>query len=423
MASSKNARLFLVLVDGLGDTSVPALSDRTPLEVAHAPCLDAVAAAGLNGLMDPITLGRAGSSKDIILSILGMAEMMDDDTGISSSSHSAGTDLVPTAPVDILHSTHGISTCAATSSQSVAVALKSLGIPVIEFETLSSAKLSTTLNSGAVVSALCDRLLSNYYSSSLQSSSTLPEAMSASITEEHMCRLGILHVQDVQDASLRQDALHKVRAIEAVDRMVAEAVRRLWEAEEKGCASSFAVVVAGTQSIPVLSGHNSHDPVPFAVAHLRHLVQAMGGRDVIRAIKLSPNNIAVPTATRDYLLANDYEEGRESKRRTLMTGEMKSHNSAGHPMNALSSAHLQDALVTQGVWQDVRRKAAWAGRPWIVGMPAEIFGPYKEPWPQVVRGDPVRSFDEVSAARGSLGRFPASEVMSLMKQFSGIIAM
>ena len=41
---------------------------------------------------------------------------------------------------------------------------------------------------------------------------------------------------------------------------------------------------------------------------------------------------------------------------------------------------------------------------------------------QVVRGDAVRSFDELSAARGSLGRFPGSEVMTLIKQFVGGVA-
>lgn len=37
----------------------------------------------------------------------------------------------------------------------------------------------------------------------------------------------------------------------------------------------------------------------------------------------------------------------------------------------------------------------------------------------MVRGDPVRSFDELSAARGALGRFPGSEVMRLIKRFTG----
>lgn len=52
-------------------------------------------------------------------------------------------------------------------------------------------------------------------------------------------------------------------------------------------------------------------------------------------------------------------------------------------------------------------------------MPAEVFGPWRAPWPQAVRGDPVRSFDEVSAVRGALGRFPGSQVMPLIKQYAG----
>jgi hypothetical protein len=37
------ARVVFLLVDGIGDVSVPELGDRTPLEVAHIPHLDAVA--------------------------------------------------------------------------------------------------------------------------------------------------------------------------------------------------------------------------------------------------------------------------------------------------------------------------------------------------------------------------------------------
>lgn len=73
----------------------------------------------------------------------------------------------------------------------------------------------------------------------------------------------------------------------------------------------------------------------------------------------------------------------------------------------------------QAQQQDMRRKAAWAGQPWDAMMPAEVFGAWRDPWPQAVRGDPVRSFDELSAARGALGRFPGSEVLTLVKQFAG----
>lgn len=76
--------------------------------------------------------------------------------------------------------------------------------------------------------------------------------------------------------------------------------------------------------------------------------------------------------------------------------------------------------LVQVTLQDARRKASWAGRPWVPGMPAEVFGAWPEPWPQAVRGDPVRSFDELSASRGGLGRFPGCAVMTLIKQFAGV---
>lgn len=36
-------RIVLLIIDGLGDVTIPDLGDRTPLEVAHTPCLDAIA--------------------------------------------------------------------------------------------------------------------------------------------------------------------------------------------------------------------------------------------------------------------------------------------------------------------------------------------------------------------------------------------
>ncbi|GFH09043.1 metalloenzyme domain-containing protein [Haematococcus lacustris] len=75
-------RVLMVLVDGLGDVSVPALGDRTPLEVAHTPILDAIAgrlypyvgvcaAAGLNGLLDPVEPGLACGSDTAHMSLFG----------------------------------------------------------------------------------------------------------------------------------------------------------------------------------------------------------------------------------------------------------------------------------------------------------------------------------------------------------------
>jgi hypothetical protein len=65
------SRVAFVLVDGVGDVTIPSLSGRTPLEAASAPRLDAVAAAGVVGLMDPVEPGLACGSDTAHLSLLG----------------------------------------------------------------------------------------------------------------------------------------------------------------------------------------------------------------------------------------------------------------------------------------------------------------------------------------------------------------
>lgn len=67
----RRSRVAFVLVDGIGDVSVPSLGGRTPLEAACAPRLDALAAAGVTGLMDPVEPGLACGSDTAHLSLLG----------------------------------------------------------------------------------------------------------------------------------------------------------------------------------------------------------------------------------------------------------------------------------------------------------------------------------------------------------------
>jgi len=43
-------RVAFVLIDGVGDVSLPRLGLKTPLEAANLPNLDAIAAAGVNGV-------------------------------------------------------------------------------------------------------------------------------------------------------------------------------------------------------------------------------------------------------------------------------------------------------------------------------------------------------------------------------------
>ena len=106
----------------------------------------------------------------------------------------------------------------------------------------------------------------------------------------------------------------QVRALEVVDRTVGQIIRRLWEVESRqfpapsaaitGCAKAkavscigssalasgagicddgaadidadlphFTLVITGGNTTPVMSGGRSHEPVPFAIAHLRHVVR------------------------------------------------------------------------------------------------------------------------------------------------------
>ncbi|KAK4409783.1 2,3-bisphosphoglycerate-independent phosphoglycerate mutase 1 [Sesamum angolense] len=64
-------RVAFVLVDGLGDVSLPRFGYKTPLQVANVPNLDAIASAGINGLMDPVEVGLGCGSDTAHLSLLG----------------------------------------------------------------------------------------------------------------------------------------------------------------------------------------------------------------------------------------------------------------------------------------------------------------------------------------------------------------
>ncbi|KAG6551970.1 hypothetical protein Mapa_006587 [Marchantia paleacea] len=54
VTGAKKKRVAFILVDGLADVSIPSLGFRTPVQAASTPNFDAVARAGVNGLMDPV---------------------------------------------------------------------------------------------------------------------------------------------------------------------------------------------------------------------------------------------------------------------------------------------------------------------------------------------------------------------------------
>ncbi|CAD7705234.1 unnamed protein product [Ostreobium quekettii] len=64
-------KVIFVMIDGVGDVSVAQLHGLTPLEAAKTPYLDALAASGFTGLLDPVEPGLACGSDTAHMSIFG----------------------------------------------------------------------------------------------------------------------------------------------------------------------------------------------------------------------------------------------------------------------------------------------------------------------------------------------------------------
>mmetsp|Transcript_32653 Transcript_32653/g.82862 ORF Transcript_32653/g.82862 Transcript_32653/m.82862 type:complete len:503 (-) Transcript_32653:247-1755(-) len=489
-------KVLMLLVDGIGDVTLPAFGDRTPLEVAHVPFLDAIAAAGLNGLMDPVEPGLACGSDTAHMSIFGydprihyrgrgafesmgagiaMAPgdiafkcnfaTLDPATGVVTSRRAdrnfehlgptlcaaldglplpsypnhkvtvkyatehrcgiavsgpgltdavGGTDplkdnlpLLRAGPEDAspeatataglvnelsdeirkVLADHPINQERAAAGLAVAnvVLLRGCGSRIrvpgfseqhgMRAALVAPTKIIAGLGMSFDVRELEAPGATGFYNSAFHSKAeVICDALARGGYE-----FGFVHVKAVDDTGHDRRVEMKVRFQEVVDAMVGQMVRRLWEDEEaSGGAVRYTIVVTGDHSTPIVFGDHSHEPVPFAIAHVRHVVSAVGGEAVVKGVKLGPI-----------------------------------------PLPDVNNPPPISQLLHQAALQDMRRKASWAGQPWVPGMPAEVFGAWREPWPQAVRGDAVRSFDELSAARGALGRFPGSQVMPTIKAFTG----
>ena len=73
MFTKKQMKYILVVGDGMADYPIPELDNRTPLQVAHKPNMDAIAAKGRNGLLKTVPDGMTPGSDVAILSVLGFS--------------------------------------------------------------------------------------------------------------------------------------------------------------------------------------------------------------------------------------------------------------------------------------------------------------------------------------------------------------
>jgi 2,3-bisphosphoglycerate-independent phosphoglycerate mutase len=68
---NKKIRYLLIVGDGMADYPVPELDNKTPLQVARKPNMDAIAAKGRNGLLKTARKDLSAGSDTAILSVLG----------------------------------------------------------------------------------------------------------------------------------------------------------------------------------------------------------------------------------------------------------------------------------------------------------------------------------------------------------------
>ena len=60
----RKRKIFLLIIDGLGDEPIPALGNRTPLEAAKTPNLDFLAEKGITGLILPYTENKKSPTSE-----------------------------------------------------------------------------------------------------------------------------------------------------------------------------------------------------------------------------------------------------------------------------------------------------------------------------------------------------------------------
>ncbi|KAI4352306.1 hypothetical protein L6164_006570 [Bauhinia variegata] len=97
---------------------------------------------------------------------------------------------------------------------------------------------------------------------------------------------GFLHVKAIDDAGHDKASILKFKALEAVDRAIAQLARLLWEAESTG-KFEYILCVTGDHSTPVEYGDHSFEPVPFALCWLKDFIGAVG-ESAINEISLDP---------------------------------------------------------------------------------------------------------------------------------------
>ena len=174
-----------------------------------------------------------------------------------------------------------------------------------------------------------------------------------------------------------------------------------------------SVVVTGDHSTPVEFGDHSHEPVPFAIAHLRHVVEAMGGDAAVQSIPLGgiphPGEEGNGTAAGQAAEAAAGQAGGVEERQ-----QQQQQQQQEGPPAAASQQYQQGPSAAA-----FRQQQQQHGGPPPASQQQQD---EQQQQPQARWPSAVASFDEIAVAAGPLGRFPGSQVMPLVRQFIGLEA-
>jgi hypothetical protein len=164
----------------------------------------------------------------------------------------------------------------------------------------------------------------------------------------------------------------------------------------------FSVVVTGDHSTPVMFGDHSHEPVPLAVADVNDVVAGLG-QSVVQSFDLAP----LPALTQHVQVPEAELQAQAQSQKVKLYGSSVLNKSDHVLVN-----WEEDVGRNQGSGRSsgdvLEQRAVYAKD--HVGGSTPTGGLCSE----------VQLFDEISAARGQLGRFPSSELMPLIRSILSV---
>ncbi|KAJ0408116.1 hypothetical protein P43SY_002086 [Pythium insidiosum] len=282
--------ILFVLIDGLADVTLRELGNRTTLEAAKTPAMDAIARAGLNGLLDPVAPGFACGSDTAHMSIFGYDPLIHyrgrgsfeamgaglpmDKGDVAFKCNFATVKKVLNAVSDTIHtqlSSHPINVQREQAGQPPAniVLLRGPGerINVPTFEEVHGLKAfmiaPTCIIAGLGMSLGIELIKApgatgDYHTNLVSKAETALQSI-----ERGSYDFGFVHVKAVDDAGHDKDVQKKVHFIEKADEMIAHLIEGFHD-RLPGC--EVTMVVTGDHTTPVIYGDHSFEPVPFAIA-------------------------------------------------------------------------------------------------------------------------------------------------------------